>query len=106
VQSREARQDLALVTLLQALPEDRLARVLTGIGIEAEKIEERAQKADPRRCKVCGLGFVRCRALDEKAPADDRHPWSPDRTRSGEPLLDRPNGGESIARTDSGEGAS
>lgn len=87
MQSREARQDLALVTLLQALPEDRLNRVLTGLGITEERIE-RIQKPDARRCKVCGLGFVRCRSLDEKAPADDRHLWSPDRTRSGEAIDD------------------
>lgn len=76
------------MTLLQALPDERLHRVLSGLGIEPEKIESAGQKADARRCKVCGLGFVRCRALDEKTPADDRHPWSPDRTRSGEPVPD------------------
>lgn len=85
MQSRDARQDLALVQLLQALPDDRLARVLTGLGLEPEKVEAAVHKPDPRRCTVCGLAFVRCRALDEKSPAEDRHPWTPDRNRAGEP---------------------
>lgn len=86
MQSRDARQDLALVALLEALPEDRLARVLTGLGIETEKIAAAERKRDLRRCKECDQPFVRCRALDERAPADEKHDWTPDRNRMGEPL--------------------
>lgn len=83
--SRDALQDLALVQLLQALPEDRLERVLTGLGIAPEKVETVTHRPDYRRCKVCGLSFVRCRALDEKSPTDDQHAWTPDRNRSAGP---------------------
>lgn len=72
-ESRDARQDRAIVALLQALPEDRLAHVLAEVGIEQEKRDQAAKAADPRRCDVCGLGYVRCRAAD---PLND-HSWTP-----------------------------
>lgn len=73
---REALQDQALVHLLQALPPERLERILADLGIPAEKVEKRR---DDRRCVVCGFGYFRCRATDERAPAEDRHEWQADR---------------------------
>lgn len=84
-QSSESRQDNALVALLEALPPERLSRVLTGLGIEPERVEAATHKPDDRRCLVCGHGWVRCRALDGKSPLEDRHEWSPDKNRAGIP---------------------
>lgn len=83
-ESRESRQDAALVTLLNALPPDRLTRVLVGVGIEPDKADAVSSKPDARRCQVCGHGYVRCREIDSKSP-DDHHAWSPDRNRAGVP---------------------
>lgn len=73
-ESRDARQDSALVSLLQALPEDRLDRVLAGIGIEAGR---KPKATDDRRCTVCGRGYVGCRAADRVGD----HEWSPNKRR-------------------------
>lgn len=73
-ESRETRQDRGIVLLLQALPEDRLERVLEALGIEPERRAE--ARKDPRRCAVCGNGYLRCREIDALAP-DDHHEWSP-----------------------------
>lgn len=89
-QSREAIQDAALVAFLQTLPPERFTRVLTGLGLEPEKVEGVAHKADDRRCLICSHGFVRCRSLDAKSPEDDRHDWSPDRNRAGIPIQREP----------------
>lgn len=75
-ESREHRQDHALVLLLQALPGQRLEAILLDLGIEPEKIAEAPGRRDKRACTVCGLGYIRCRALDEKAPYDEQHEWS------------------------------
>lgn len=74
-QSRDARQDQALVNLLRALPEDRLERILAGCGVDPERMPSR--KADDRHCDVCGYGYVRCRAAD---PLGD-HDWTPVRRK-------------------------
>lgn len=86
-ESRESRQDTALVQLLQALPPERLERVLIGLGLAPDKVQDAAHKPDPRRCKTCSHGYVRCRQMDEKVTDPlARHEWTPDRTRTGEPL--------------------
>lgn len=85
VESREHRQDHALVLFLQALPEQRLERILLDLGITSEKVADRRQ-ADLRRCKVCNHPYIICRSQDERAPVEDRHPWTPDRNRKGEQL--------------------
>lgn len=72
--SLAARQDAALVAFLDTLPEDRLAAILHGLGIDAERQEARARKQDNRRCNICGNGYVRCRAIAEKT--GDDHEWS------------------------------
>lgn len=73
---REALQDQAILHLLQALPVERLERILDALGVAPEKVERRK---DDRRCSVCGHGYPRCRAIDERAPASERHDWSPAR---------------------------
>lgn len=83
-ESREARQDSALVALLEALPPDRLARVLRYLGIEPDTADKASRKRDDRRCLVCGHSYVTCREIDSKSP-DDHHEWSPNQNRAGVP---------------------
>lgn len=69
-ESRDARQDRAILALLQALPTDRLEGILAELGIEPER---RERATDPRRCDVCGKGYRACRSAD---PLND-HEWTP-----------------------------
>lgn len=71
--SRQAAQVAALVDLLKAQPEDTLAAVLDGLGITQERRPEGYQ--DNRRCRECGNGWVRHKALADH-PADG-HDWDP-----------------------------
>lgn len=73
-QSQNARHDHAIVLLLQALPDDRLESILVELGVEPEKLPGKA-RTDDRRCQECGYGYIRCRAIDEKAP--EKHDWTP-----------------------------
>lgn len=59
-----------MVALLQALPEDRLENVLSGLGIAPER---REKAKDERRCSICSFGYVRCRAAD----VNGDHEWTP-----------------------------
>lgn len=70
-QSRDARQDQALVTLLGTLQPDRLERILVAVGCEPERLPGGAR--DDRKCDVCGYGYVRCRAADRLGD----HEWTP-----------------------------
>lgn len=63
----------ALLDLLQALPDDMLAEVLAGLGVEPDKRPERAR--DDRRCRICGGRWPRHEALASRP--DDGHPWEP-----------------------------
>lgn len=70
--SRDARQDAALIALLKALPEARLARILA--ELVPEVTPQRIEAAtDPRRCGICGRGYVGCR----KADVNGDHEWTP-----------------------------
>lgn len=72
-QSRDARQDAALVQLLKALPEERLDGILEALGVLAEDREAGERKRDPRRCNYCGEKWLRHKALAEH----DGHDWDP-----------------------------
>lgn len=77
-ESRDSRQDRALVMLLEALPEQRLELILAELGVEPEKVAEAStRRKDDRRCQICGYGYLRCRAINEKAPPGSEHDWSP-----------------------------
>lgn len=81
-QSRESVQDAALVQLLRALPLERLDGILETIGVQPADRDAVQRKVDPRHCRVCGQGYVRCRAADSHAPEGEGHEWTPDRSRS------------------------
>lgn len=68
--------------LLRALPVERLDGILETLGVPPADRDAVQAKADPRRCTVCGHGYVRCRAANEKVPEDEQHEWAPDRSRS------------------------
>lgn len=69
-ESRDHRQDRALVMLLQALPQERLERILLDLGLTPEKVA--GMRRDTRRCDTCGLGYPLCRERWE-----DDHEWTP-----------------------------
>jgi len=75
VVTRQQAQTAALVTLLQALPEQQLVAVLDGLGIAQERRPEHYK--DDRRCLTCGFGWVRHKALADHP--DDGHDWRPNR---------------------------
>lgn len=76
-ESRERRQDRALVLLLQALPEDRLDTILAEVGVSPERVAEAKARRDDRYCQECGLRYPKCRAINEAAPVGERHEWKP-----------------------------
>lgn len=76
-ESREHRQDRALVMLLQALPDERLERVLSDVGVSPERLAEAKARQDNRYCQICGLRYPKCRAMDEAAPIGEGHDWTP-----------------------------
>lgn len=69
--SREARQDDALVLLLQALPPERLERILAEVA--PRRTELVAPARDNRYCTICGKRYPLCRA----AFADDHEFGAP-----------------------------
>lgn len=71
--TRLQAQTAALVDLLQALPVEQLQAVLDGIGVRQED-RPQAYK-DDRRCRICGFGWVRHKALADHP--NDGHPWEP-----------------------------
>lgn len=77
----ERQQDAALAALLATLSTERLEGILQALGITLP--EDTTERRDPRRCRVCGLGYVACRRMAEKG--DDDHAWTPDRDRTGRP---------------------
>lgn len=61
--SRAHRQTVALVQLLEALPDEQLADVLDGLGIpKADQDAAAARRRGWKYCNVCGLVYPRCRA--------------------------------------------
>lgn len=73
--TRQQAQVAATVALLQTLTEQQLLAVLDGLGIAQERRPEKYQ--DDRRCRTCGFGWVRHKAL--ASHPDDGHEWRPDR---------------------------
>lgn len=71
--SRETEQTAALVALLRAQPPHVLEAVLTALGVAQERRPEPYQ--DRRRCRTCGWGWVRHKALADHP--DDGHAWEP-----------------------------
>lgn len=69
---------------LHAWAPEKLDKLLEALDVPVAAREERQRKIDPRRCRVCGNGYVRCRQIDEKAPEEDRHEWMPNVNRAGE----------------------
>lgn len=83
----DASVDAALVVILKALPPERLAGILDTLGVPVRDVHgalAASAAGDARRCTECGNGYVRCRAIDAKAPPTERHEWKPDRSRSSE----------------------
>lgn len=76
---RRRRAEAVRQGLVDAWEQGRLAAM---DGAEATDNPYAAAPADPRRCTVCGHGYVRCRAIDSKAIESERHDWHADRSRS------------------------
>lgn len=82
MKSRTHRQTLALVQLLEALPDDQLAAVLEGLGVvQADREAATTRRNNWKYCATCGLVYPRCRAA---YAADHEFVWAQPRTRTNQ----------------------